>query len=369
MGEFEAPWQALADHPGGSLVNAVLLTRGDPDATTGGALYHRRIVDRSPAFGVHLEIRPLERGEDARDAAGEAEVVVVDSIVASRVRPEALARPVLASAHQRPGGLTGRAGARAVRAALDRRCYLRATRVVVPSEFLASELARAGVPAPRLHVVPPGRAVPEFALRATRSAAGRAPAAVASVANLSVHKRPLDLLEAFAKLGDLDVSLTLIGHGTNPRLADRVRRRLARPDLAGRARWLGPLPPAAVAKELAAADVFALPALHESYGMAVAEAMTAGMPAVVARSGNLPNLVRDGIDGLVVPPRDVAVLSAAMRRLVRDASLRRTMGAAARSRAAGFPSWDETAERFCAVVRAAHSPAGVPGMRGPTSAV
>jgi glycosyltransferase involved in cell wall biosynthesis len=350
-------------------MNAVVLTRGDPDATTGGSLYHRWIADRSPAFDVHLEVRRFEPGDDARDVAGEVDVVVVDSIVASRIRPEALGRPVVASVHQRPGGLTGRAAGRSVRAALDRRCYLRATGVVVPSEFLASELARARVSAQRLHVVPPGRGVPAFAMRATRSAAGRAPVVVASVANLSAHKRPLDLLEAFARLGDLDASLTLVGHGTDPWLAERVRRRLARPDLVGRARWLGPLPPAAAAQELGSADVFALPALHESYGMAVAEAMTAGLPAVVARSGNLPNLVRDGIDGLVVPPRDVQALSAAMRRLVRDASLRRTMGAAARSRAARFPSWDDAAERFCAVLRAAHAPARAPGSRGPTSAV
>jgi glycosyltransferase involved in cell wall biosynthesis len=351
-------------------VKAVLLTRGDPDALTGGSLYHRRIAARSRPLGVDVDIRPLAAGDDPREAARGADVVVVDSIVASRVRPDALGRPVVASVHQRPGGLTGQVARRAARWALDRRCYRRASVVVVPSAFLASELARAGIPASRVRIVAPGCSTPVVAPRETRSTPPGTAVEFASVANLSAHKRPFDLLDGFARLADLDVSLAIVGGATDPRLAERVGRRLARPDLAGRARWLGPLSPEAVAAVLASADVFALPALHEGYGMAVAEAMRAGLPAIVARSGNLPDLVRDDVDGIVVGPRDAGALAAAMRRLASEASLRRAMGAAARLRAEGFPSWEEAAERFCAVLRAAHaSGPGAPVSGDPTSAV
>jgi glycosyltransferase involved in cell wall biosynthesis len=350
-------------------VKAVLVTRGDPEALTGGSLYHRRIAARSRPLGVEVDIRPLAAGEDPREATRGADVVVIDSIVASTVRPDTLGRPIVASVHQRPGGLTGHLARRAARWALDRRCYRRANVVVVPSAFLASELTRAGVAASRIRIVTPGCSTSVVASRHPRSPA-RTGVAFASVANLSAHKRPFDLLDAFARLADLDASLAIVGRATDARLAERLRRRLARPDLAGRVRWLGPLPPAAVADVLASADVFALPALHEGYGMALAEAMRTGLPAIVARSGNLPYLVRDGVDGIVVRARDTGALAAAMRRLAREAPIRRAMGNAARLRAEGFPSWDEAAERFCAALRAAYaSGPRAPLSGGPTSAV
>jgi glycosyltransferase involved in cell wall biosynthesis len=358
-----------ADASAGRAVKAVLLTQGDPGALTGGSLYHRRIAERSRRFGVDVDIRPLGGGDDPRLAARGADVVVVDSIVASSVRPDTLGRPVVASVQQRPGGLTGHVARRAARSVLDRRCYRRASIVVVPSAFLASQLERAGVPAWRVRVVTPGCSAPVAASPESRPTRARTRVAFASVANVSAHKRPVELLDAFARIADLDASLVLVGGATDARLAERLERRLARPDLAGRARWLGPLSPGAVATVLASSDVFVLPALHEAYGMAVAEAMRAGLPAIVARSGNLPTLVRDGVDGIVVRPGDTGALAAAMRRLADEAPLRRVMGAAARLRAEGFPSWEDAAERFCAALRAAHAPGAPTPVSGcPTSA-
>jgi glycosyltransferase involved in cell wall biosynthesis len=175
------------------------------------------------------------------------------------------------------------------------------------------------------------------------------------VANLSEHKRPLDAVEAFARLGDVPASLTLIGDGVDRRLGDRVRARLERPDVVARARWVGSLPTADVADVLATADVFVLPALDESYGIAVAEAMRAGLPAIVARSGNLPNLVRGGVDGSVVAPRDVRSLADAMRTIALDAGRRASMASAARAAAERFPTWDRAAEAFCRVLRSVHA--------------
>jgi glycosyltransferase involved in cell wall biosynthesis len=78
--------------------------------------------------------------------------------------------------------------------------------------------------------------------------------------------------------------------------------------------------------------------------------MRAGLPAIVADSGNLPNLVRDGVDGIVVRPRDVASLAAAMRSLAADDARRNAMADAAVRAAERFPTWDDTAEAFCRVL-------------------
>jgi glycosyltransferase involved in cell wall biosynthesis len=328
-------------------VRAVVLTHGDPGALTGGSLVHARIAQASSRLGVEVRIRPLRRVDDPVALVADADVVVVDSIVAARVRRAALGRPLVASVHQVPGGLVDSWPARLARAALDLRCYRGADAVVVPSAYLAATLSRAGVARRRIHVIAPGCDVVGAATDARPH--GRTVSFVC-VANLSAHKRPLDLLDAFAMVSDLDVSLTLVGGAPNPDVAARVVERLSRPELASRARWVGAMPPDRVAKAIAASDVFVLPALHESYGMAVAEAMRAGLPAIVARSGNLPSLVRDGVEGFVVPPRDVGALAAGMRRLATNALLRSRMSAAAVRRAGSFPTWDETAQRVRAVL-------------------
>jgi glycosyltransferase involved in cell wall biosynthesis len=328
-------------------VNVVLLTN-DPEARTGGSLFHRRIAERAARFGVDLDVRPLDRGPDPGPPVSDADVVVVDSIVAAQVDPSGIEVPCVASVHQRPGGLVGPLAGRLATAARDLRCYRRAAAVVVPSAHLRAVLRRRGVASARIRVVEPGSPPGRPSARPPTGGGG---ASFVCVANLSAHKRLLDLLEAFAALVGVDASLTIVGAAADPGVAGAVRRRLAEDDLRGRARWVGSLTPDAVEDAVRRADAFVLPALHESYGMVVAEALRAGVPAIVARSGNLPYLVRDGVDGYVVPPRDRGALAAAMRRLATDPARRAAMSAAAHAGSARFPSWDEAAERFCAVLR------------------
>jgi glycosyltransferase involved in cell wall biosynthesis len=80
------------------------------------------------------------------------------------------------------------------------------------------------------------------------------------------------------------------------------------------------------------ADVFVLPTRGEAFGMVYQEAAAAGLPAIGSRLNAIPEIVEDGVTGVLVPPGDVAALADAMRRLARSADLRRTLGAAARAR-------------------------------------
>jgi glycosyltransferase involved in cell wall biosynthesis len=84
--------------------------------------------------------------------------------------------------------------------------------------------------------------------------------------------------------------------------------------------------------------------------------MAAGLPVVGWRAGNLPYLAAHGQEGLLAEPGDVSGLAAALRTLSEDGQLRTRLGAAARRRAATFPTWEETAERFFAAVREAAAP-------------
>jgi len=171
------------------------------------------------------------------------------------------------------------------------------------------------------------------------------------VGNWVERKGLLELLEATARLPDGLATLHLAGDDrADPGYGDRVRARLARPDLAGRVVVHGPLPAEGVAGLYQAADVFVLPSLREPYGTVWGEAMAAGLPVVGWRAGNLPHLAEHGREGLLADPGDVDGLAAAMARLAGDVSLRRAMAAAAAERAAGRPTWAESAALFFAAL-------------------
>ena len=83
----------------------------------------------------------------------------------------------------------------------------------------------------------------------------------------------------------------------------------------------------------AASDVFVLPSEDEPWGLAVNEAMCAGLPVVVSREvGCVPDLVRDGVNGYTPAAGDVDGLARALRRLIEDEDLRRRQGQASLAR-------------------------------------
>jgi glycosyltransferase involved in cell wall biosynthesis len=348
------------------ILTVSLVTLGDPGRLTGGYRYHRRMAELAPSCGAAVRFvsfpeRPFPLSTLAgravlRQALAGADVVVLDSIAAAFLAPwlpRRPAAPLVGSLHQPPGGIDHGPLRRGVQAALDRMAYRRARLLLVASEALGEELAAAGYRRERVRVVPPGRDLPTAAGSPGDLRRGRR-AGLLCVANWVRRKGVLELLEATAQLPDGLATLHLAGDDrADPRYGARVRERLARPDLAGRVVVHGPLPAARVAALYRQADVFVLPSLREPYGTVWGEAMAAGLPVVGWRAGNLPHLATDGRHGLLAPPGDVAALRDALARLAGDEGLRRAMGAAAAERAAGRPTWAQSAALFFSALREA----------------
>jgi glycosyltransferase involved in cell wall biosynthesis len=91
------------------------------------------------------------------------------------------------------------------------------------------------------------------------------------------------------------------------------------------------------------ADAFVFPSLHEGSALATYEALASGLPVITTE--NAGSVVRDGVEGFVVPIRDVAALKEKILTLYQDAELRREMGVRARERAEQF-TWEEYRARL-----------------------
>jgi len=89
-------------------------------------------------------------------------------------------------------------------------------------------------------------------------------------------------------------------------------------------------------------DMLVLPSTYEGFGMVVLEAMSQRLPVIATPVGCVPALIRDGITGVLIPPRSSAALAAAMERLLADPALRVHMAEAAHPLAAAH-TWTRTA--------------------------
>jgi len=123
------------------------------------------------------------------------------------------------------------------------------------------------------------------------------------------------------------------------------REHALRARVGDRARLLGYVRGEALVRLYRAADVVVVPSVYEPFGLVALEAMLCGAAVVVAESGGLPEIVRHGQDGLVVPAGDGVALANALLALGADAAGRRALAAAGRRRALEAFGWDVIARK------------------------
>jgi glycosyltransferase involved in cell wall biosynthesis len=299
------------------------------------------------AAAVERELRPdVLHFADAREALfvrrGSTPLVgsVHDDYAAAAPRsPRALAR-VHPDAWKRAAWY-------AVQRALERRAYRRLDLLVANSEAVARSVAGAyGIPRRSLEIVHPW--IPNDVAGAHGGKLDGEPA-VLFVGTNFFRKGLATLIEAAGLLRERLPKLAITVVGDDPRRA-AAEAQAERLGLAGRVRFLGHRPRREVLEAYGRADVVAVPSHTEGFGLALLEAMRAGTPVIGGDASGTRELVRNGVDGLLVPPGDARALAAALERLHRDDALRAALSAAGRTRAATF-SLDARLERMVAIYR------------------
>ena len=171
---------------------------------------------------------------------------------------------------------------------------------------------------------------------------------VGNVAALTPHKGQRHLVEAAALVVRQvpDARFIIAGGGE---LRESLERQIKEHRLEKHVMLTGFRPDALSLHK--AFDIFVMSSITEGLGTSLLDAMAAARPIVATSAGGIPEVVRDGVTGLLVPPRDHAAMAAAIVRLLNDPALRDRMGAAGRARVVEEFSADRMLKDTLAVYR------------------
>lgn len=210
---------------------------------------------------------------------------------------------------------------------LERLNVVRAPLVLATSRYSRKRIAEAyGIPPEKIRVVPELIDVEawEAGLDRAQHEAGRRPV-ILSVAHMYPRKRIDTLLTAFRTVATHhgEAELRIVGWGQEYRRLVRLAESLG---LSQRVRFLGHVSPEALFHHYMNCEIFCLPSVQEGFGIVFLEAMVAGKPIVAANAAAVPEVVRHGINGLLVAANDSSELAEALLTLLENRDLREHLG-------------------------------------------
>jgi glycosyltransferase involved in cell wall biosynthesis len=280
---------------------------------------------------------------DALEQMREAKRQGMWTVVEQMIAPRTVVETILADEMGRfPewAGPPGKNPHAAIFAARERAEWALADCIVCPSHFVRDHVVAEGVPAERCVVVPYGVDARDRSGNAPRAPG---PLRVLTIGEIGLRKGSPYVLQAAERLGT-SVRMRMAG---SDRLPPLLRNRLARS-----IELRGIVPRAMIDEEYQWADVFLLPSLCEGSATVIYEALASGLPVITTYSAG--SVVRDGVEGLIVPERDPQAIVDAVQFLAKNEHARAAMSANARI-TAGLHTVDKYGARLLATLSRLHA--------------
>ena len=228
---------------------------------------------------------------------------------------------------------------------LTRWIWRRASRVVPVCDSLGV-LARDTLPSLEYSVIGNGVDLDLFRPGTLAVARESGPVRCLAVGRLIERKGFGDVMRAWSLLPRGRYALEIAGGGPQ----DSALRALAiELGVSADVQFSGPLSREEIAARCRSADIFVLTPYEEAFGNVFAEAIAAGLPVIGSNIGAIPDLVRQGENGILVQPGDANAIARAVRELGDDPARRAEIATRNRARAESILSWDTAADRYLAL--------------------
>jgi glycosyltransferase involved in cell wall biosynthesis len=353
---------------------------GELDERSGGFLYDRKLADHLEAAGDEVRVVSQREGGLLRRLSGNSgallrtleelapDIILIDELnhaatflIVARLRRRLRVPLVAVVHHLRCEEVLGSAE-RALGRAMERRFLRGVDAFIFNSGATAASALSLAAPSPATVrekpwlIAHPGK--DRYAQDAEPSSRTQRPSdshpegreailRILFIGNIIPRKNLDVLIRAIASLPAGRWRLDVCGDDTvDPSYASAVVALGTSPAVAGAIRFHGRVEDCRIRELLDAADVLAVPSDLEGFGIVYLEAMNSGVVPVACGRGGAAEIVRDGVDGFLIPPRDEASLALALRSLMDEGGRLQSMKAAAKERAATFPTWDESMERI-----------------------
>lgn len=223
----------------------------------------------------------------------------------------------------------------------EEQIYEQADAITVPSRFAARSFIESGIPAEKLHVIPYGVRLERF----TRTGAPPTDRfEVLFAGSVGLRKGVPYLLEAFARLPHPAKRLRVVGaiHPDIKAVLDRLPRECVE--------FLGIVKQDRLAELMSTSHVMVLPSLEEGLALVQGQALACGCPVICSTNTGGEDLFTDGVEGFIVPIRDVAALTERMQQLADDPALQARMSEAALQRVRTLGGWCDYGDQWEALL-------------------
>lgn len=226
------------------------------------------------------------------------------------------------------------------------RMLFKDTHVILLSRLLYPDI-RKYVPEERVSYCPNGVSVPSV-----NRVSGGVPRLL-FLSNIIRSKGVSVLIESCRLLKErgVDFQCSLVGALSADYPGESLVEEIRRQGVEERVTYAGPVYGEGKWTAFAEADVFVHPTLNDSFPLVVLEAMGTGLPVVTTDEGAIPEMVRDGVDGLICPKGDPKALTDALERLLSNAALRTRMGESGKTRYRELYTLEQFEKRFADILK------------------
>lgn len=216
--------------------------------------------------------------------------------------------------------------------------YEAADYILLPSEFVKQSFLGKGFPEEKLLKVPYGFTIP--VQKGNKNIQAHTTFNVLYVGSISVRKGIRYLIEAFKSLEIPNKKLIIVGPMEAISGIEDI-------EITDNIEFTGILKGTHLEKIYQWADVFCLPTIEDGYGLVLGEALSYGLPLITTTNSGGLDLITEGIEGFIVPIRDVVAIHEKLKLLSSDTKLLDKMKLAALSKAAGMNGWEESGIILC----------------------